>query len=293
MTRTLRYTVSPDFHGTEIRTFVRRELELSASVLRDLKYRGEILLNGRRALATERLSAGDTLTLTLSEHARRDAANGTLPPVLYEDEDFLILNKPAGMPIYPTPGHDTDSLLNAAAEKCAADDFLFRPMYRLDRDTTGVFVLAKNRFAAGARLEKRYLAVCEGELPPEGEIDAPIGLLPGHRVQRTVGIGQPARTLYRRITFDGLHSLAVFRLMTGRTHQIRVHMSSLGHPVAGDDLYGGSVSMVSRQMLLCAVVRLTSKALGKDLCVRASFSEAQKNAFPELFREEHAEILLF
>ncbi len=293
MTRTLRFTAAPEQEGQDIRTFARRTLGFSASVLKELKYNGEILKNGSPCVSTDRIFAGDTLSLTLYEHGRDDEQIGQTPPILYEDEDFLAFDKPAGMPVYPTPGHDRDSLLNASAEKCREEDMRFRPLYRLDRDTTGVLVLAKNRFAAGAALKKIYLAVCEGKTEESGEIASPIGLKEGHRIQRTTGGGQPAQTFYRRLAFDGEHSLVAFRLATGRTHQIRVHMASVGHPVAGDDLYGGSTKTVDRQMLCCVKVEIQSVGLRKAVSVCADFSGQQKRLFPRLFSDFSAEIPLF
>lgn len=282
MTRTLEFYIDAQHDGADVRFYVRKVLGLSARVLTALKYSGEMQRNGVLVRSTEVLHTGDVLTLTLFEEAEQYEAAGVMPPVLFENEDFLILDKPSAMPIYPTPGHDRDSVLNAVATKCNAEGFPFRPLYRLDRDTTGVLVLAKNHFAAGANLEKTYRAVCEGVLPEEGVIEKSIGLLPGHKVQRTTGIGDRAVTKYKRLRTDGVHSLAEFSLLTGRTHQIRVHMASVGHPVAGDDLYGGSRDCADRQMLLCASVHVTCPAVGADFSVNADFSDEQKRLFPNL-----------
>ena len=148
MTRTLSFTVRAEDEGRDLRHFVRRRLGLSARVLTALKYEGEMLLNGAPARSVDRLRSGDVVTLTLFD------APGDYEPVespfavLWENEDFLVIDKPAGMPVHPSPGHDCDSVLNAAAWYYrAAPDFVFRPLYRLDRDTTGALVLAKNKFA--------------------------------------------------------------------------------------------------------------------------------------------------
>ena len=147
------------------------------------------------------------------------------------------------MPVHPSPGHDRDSVLNAAAWYFQnTPDFVFRPLYRLDRDTTGALVLAKNKFAANAKLTKTYRAVCEGETPESGCVNVPIGIKPGHKVERCAGIGDEAVTEFQTVRTSGGYSLVDFHLKTGRTHQIRVHMAHLGHPVAGDDLYGGHLT---------------------------------------------------
>ena len=192
MTRTLSFTVRAEDEGRDLRHFVRRRLGLSARVLTALKYEGEMLLNGAPARSVDRLRSGDVVTLTLFD-VPGDYEPAESPfAVLWESEDFLVIDKPAGMPVHPSPGHDCDSVLNAAAWYYrAAPDFVFRPLYRLDRDTTGALVLAKNKFAAGAVLEKTYTAVCEGTVPPCGVIDAPIGLKPGHTIERCTGCGVP------------------------------------------------------------------------------------------------------
>lgn len=284
MTRTLSFRIKAEHDGTDIRTFVRRTLGLSARVLTALKYQGEILLNSVPAKSIDRLKDGDTLTLTLFDEAGVYEPVETAISVLYEDEDFLVMHKPAGMPVHPSPGHDRDSVLNVAAWYFRHEPhFTFRPLYRLDRDTTGALVLAKNKFAACAELEKIYIAVCEGIVPEEGVIDAPIGLKPGHTVQRCMGQGQPAVTEYKRLKTDGKYSLVQFRLRTGRTHQIRVHMSGIGYPIAGDDLYGGHLDKTDRQMLCCERVRISCPVLQMDKTVISGFTEEQKKLFPQLF----------
>ncbi|MGN0479229.1 MAG: RluA family pseudouridine synthase [Hominenteromicrobium sp.] len=284
MTRALRFEIAPAQNGTDIRTFVRRTLGFSARVLTALKYEGEMLLNGTPAHSNARLQTGDRLTLTLFDKPGQYEPTDVPLCILDENEDFLVIDKPADMPVHPSPGHDRDSVLNAAAGYFRnTSDFVFRPLYRLDRDTTGALVLAKNKFAACAAIQKTYIAVCEGTAPDTGRIDVPIGLKPGHKVERCTGTGDPACTVFQTLCTDGTHSLVAFRLLTGRTHQIRVHMASIGHPVAGDDLYGGHKDFADRQMLCCSAVRIICPALGTDKTVTADFSDLQKARFPGLF----------
>ena len=286
MTRTLQYEIQAAQDGTDIRSFVRRTLGFSARVLTALKYDGEILLNGALTHSNVRLHTGDRLTLTLLDEPGQYEPTDVPLCVLYEDADFLVIDKPAGMPVHPSPGHDRDSVLNAAAGYFRdAPNFVFRPLYRLDRDTTGALVLAKNKFAACASLQKTYTAVCEGITPKEGWIDTPIGLKPGHKVERCTGVGDPARTVFQTLCTDDTHSLVAFRLLTGRTHQIRVHMASIGHPVAGDDLYGGHTDRTDRQMLCCSAVQIVCRALDMDKTITTGFSDAQKALFPALFEK--------
>ena len=268
----------------DIRTYVRRALGFSARILTALKYEGEILLNGAHARSVDRVQNGDLLSLTLFDEAGEYEASAVPLQVLYEDEDFFVMHKPADMPVHPSPGHDKDSVLNAAAWYFRAqENFTFRPLYRLDKDTTGVLVLAKNKFAACAELDKRYIAICEGVVPKSGRIDKPIGLKPGHSIQRCTGHGQAAVTEYERISTDGEYSLVRFRLLTGRTHQIRVHMADLGFPVAGDDLYGGHTEKTAQQLLCCESIRIVCPALQTDRTVSSGFTAEQKALFPKLF----------
>ena len=240
MKRTLEFVIDCGQENMDVRTFVRRYLGFSARILTALKYEGEMLKNGELVHSNAVLKAGDTLTLTLLETGEAYEKADLPFAVLYEDEDFLVLDKPYNMPVHPSPGHDRDSVLNAAAWYFQnTPDFVFRPLYRLDRDTTGALVLAKNKFAANAKLTKMYRAVCEGETPESGCVNVPIGLKLGHKVERCAGIGDEAVTEFQTVRTSGGYSLVDFHLKTGRTHQIRVHMAHLGHPVAGDDLYGG------------------------------------------------------
>jgi len=285
MIRTLTFIVPEEQNGVDVRTYIRKTLGFSARILTALKYEGEMLRNGEPVRSVDKLLGGDVLCLTLFDETSAYEAVPAELSVLYEDEDFLILDKPAGMPVHPSPGHDRDSVLNAAAWYFRNEaNFVFRPLYRLDRDTTGVLVLAKNKFSACADLEKTYTAVCEGEVPESGVIDTPIGIKPGHTLQRCAGTGDPACTKFCRLKTDGKHSLVEFHLLTGRTHQIRVHMSSIGYPVAGDDFYGGNLDRTEQQMLRCSHVQISWPALEKTVDIRADFSDFQKTLFPELFR---------
>jgi len=284
MTRTLTFKIDAEHDGTDIRTYVRKVLGLSARVLTALKYEGEILLDGEPARSIDLVHSGNTLLLTLYDDVCEYEPVDIPLNILYEDDDFLVIYKSAGMPIHPSPGHDADSVLNAAAHYFRKNDrFVFRPLYRLDRDTTGILVLAKNKFAASAKLQKTYTAVCEGVVPECGTIDQPIGLLPGHSIQRGTGFGQSAITEFSRIATDGQYSLVRFKLLTGRTHQIRVHMSSLGYPLAGDDLYGGHLDVTDKQMLCCSKLCISCPVLKFNKCIEVDFSDAQKALIPRLW----------
>ena len=162
-----------------------------------------------------------------------------------EDDYLLILNKPPYMPVHPSPGHDDGTLCNFVSfyQRQKGEDWSFRPINRLDKDTSGLVLGGKDAYTAFAlkKVKKTYYAVCQGELFGDGVIDAPIRLKEGHGIQRETGLGgKPAVTHWRALAWGKGHTLLALTLETGRTHQIRVHLSSIGHPLAGDDFYGGS-----------------------------------------------------
>ncbi len=261
--------VPEDWQGATVKRFAREYLGLSAKALAGQKTDGGILVNGQPARANTVLQPGDCLAFPLLPEEMNYPAVPLPVAVLYEDRDFLLIDKPPGMPVHPSPGHDQDSLLNAAAwhYRQTGQSHRVRPLYRLDKDTSGVLPLAKHRMAAGADLQKLYLAVCQGELSGRGAIRLPIGLREGSKIQRACGHGpgfQPACTHWQALGCQEGHTLLVLKLETGRTHQIRVHLAHMGHPLAGDDLYGGSLRRLSRQALHCAWLRMACRTL--DFC---------------------------
>lgn len=261
--RTLTFFVPDTFDGGKLKTFLRGPCQVSSSILTRLKWiPNSITVNGESVHVTQILSAGDTVCLHLPE-TESQVQPEKLPVALrYEDEDILLVNKPSHMPVYPTPGHDRDSLANGIAFEMAqrGEPFAFHPIFRLDRNTSGLLVVAKHCYSASllsSGVEKRYYAICEGILSGSGVIDRPIRLKPGHTIQREVGEGgQRAVTHWKALRSFSDHTLLEIQLETGRTHQIRVHFSSIGHPLAGDDLYGGSLDKIGRQALHCGWVSL-------------------------------------
>ena len=285
MSRVLRWRIPEQWAGRTVQDYLRRGLGFSSSVVIELKHSpGGLLKNGEACRSVDLLQENDLLTLTFpKEPMEYPPAPGELS-VLWEDEDFLVVHKPPAMPVHPSPGHDRDSLLNRVAYhyQSTGQSHRVRPLYRLDRDTSGVLVLAKHRAAAGAGTEKRYLALCQGELTGEGTIDQPIGLGPESKIRRVTGTGQRAVTHWRALAQGGGHTLLCLSLETGRTHQIRCHMAGIGHPLAGDDLYGGSREWVPRQALHCAAVRLTCPALAMDRTFTSPLPRDLTSPFPWL-----------
>lgn len=274
--RELKFVVPQQYDGVTLRGFLRSFVGLSARQTAKLKRQvNGITRNGIKAIAPDVLCAGDCIQLCFPDDDKIPEPVPCNVPVVYEDDDLLIVDKPASMPMYPCPGHDCDSLANAVAfhQTVVHEKYAFRPVYRLDRDTTGLVLVAKNPFSAeklAGNVRKTYFAVIEGVLNGSGVIDRPIGLKPGHTIQRAViSTGISAVTRWRAVRLMNGFSLIAVRLKTGRTHQIRVHFSAIGHPLAGDDMYGGSLDIISRQALHCAEIRFHHPVTGKTMCFRS------------------------
>ncbi len=278
--RKIAFSVSPAYEGILLRGYLRNVVCLSARQTAKLKrVPGGITRNGRPITAPERLHAGDTVCIAFPEDKKLSTPVKLPIAVVYEDEDVLVAEKPPAMPMYPCPGHDRDSLANAVAylQSCSGCFYSYRPIYRIDKDTSGLVLIAKNSFAASrlsGRVQKTYLALCEGKLTGGGTICRPIGLKAGHSIQRAVRPdGERAVTQWRSVSSGKELSLIAVHLKTGRTHQIRVHFSSFGFPLAGDDMYGGSLGQISRQALHCAELRFRHPVTGKRMRFRSFLPE--------------------
>lgn len=256
--------IEPRYGGMTVREFVKTELGLSRGLLTRLKScEMGIMLNGTRVTVRAVLKGGDMLELA-SEDGEGDI-NGDIEPVplpldvIYEDADIVAVNKAAGMPTHPSHDHHGDTLANALAYHYAemGVPFVFRAINRLDRDTSGIVLVARNRAAAykmsrqltSGQISKRYIAVTDGiPSPAAGIIDAPIRRKPDSVLLReccAVGEGAEARTEYETVCVREGRAVALVRPLTGRTHQIRVHFAHIGCPLTGDYLYGeeGSAGM--------------------------------------------------
>ena len=266
MTRILEYSITEPFASMTIGAYLK-SLGFSRQCIIALKKQEKgILLNGIWAYVNTTLSLGDKLTLTLCE----DEVSEKIPPVnlplhiLYEDEDILVLNKPADMPIHPSLNNYENTLANAVAYYYESQNipFVFRCINRLDRDTTGVTMLAKNPFSAGIlsemvrnrEIHREYLAIASGIFSEKkGIVDAPIGRKEGSTIEREINYetGETAITHYEVLKENSLLNCSQIRLWleTGRTHQIRVHMKLLGHPLLGDFLYHPDMTHIKRQAL--------------------------------------------
>ena len=257
----MEFNVPDECAGMALRDYLRYTLSLSAGLVKRAKYRdGGICIDGREVHTNYILVGGEVLTLTTESDGEFssgvEAVEGTLDTV-YEDEEILIINKAGGMPVHPSQNHHTDSVANVVAYKYK--NMIFRPVNRLDKGTSGLMVIAKNADIC-ARLcsqlhttfKKEYLGVCDGVFDEKsGVINAPIGRADGSVIKREVRPdGKCARTFYSVENETLLHSLVRFKITTGRTHQIRVHASHIGHPITNDFLYGNEdTSLISRPAL--------------------------------------------
>ena len=232
------------------------EPELTRSYLQKLIRDGSVLLEGRPAKAGVKLSQGMKIELTLPEAKELEILPEDLPlDILYEDRDVILVNKPKGMVVHPSAGHHTGTLVNALLFHCQGElsgiNGILRPgiVHRIDKDTTGVLIACKNDRAHNAlagqlkehTITRRYRALVCGNLKEdEGTVDAPIGRHPVERKKMAVvrSGGKQAVTRYRVLERFGAYTYIECRLETGRTHQIRVHMASIGHPLLGDEVYG-------------------------------------------------------
>ncbi|MGN0641853.1 MAG: RluA family pseudouridine synthase [Huintestinicola sp.] len=235
-----------------------------------------ITRNGILCKTTDRLLRGDTIVLTLPADEKAQDANHLLSvPKVYEDEDIVIYNKPSGMPVHPSAKHRQDTLGNCFAAEYGG--LAFRPVNRLDKDTSGLCLIAKNPLAANISSEsisKVYYAAVSGRIAESGRIDAPIARERKSIIKRVVrSDGKHAVTNYTPLRSNGKYTLLEITLETGRTHQIRVHMAHIGHPLAGDDLYGGSREDISRQALHCGRMTLTHPVTGETITASAPLPE--------------------
>ena len=288
MNRKITYPITELHIGHTIRSYLKN-LGYSSQNLICLKNTPDaVLLNGNSAFLNKTLQEGDVLTI----HIQETAVSEKIPPVklpldiVYEDEDLLVINKPAGMPIHPSMNNYTNTLGNALAWYFAEQNkpFVFRCINRLDRDTSGLTIVAKHSVSAGIlsamvaakgtnpKLVREYLAISRGLVTPaSGTITAPLSRKDGSVIERQVDFehGERAVTHYSLLEYKNGHSLLSLQLETGRTHQIRIHMKYLGYPLIGDYLYNPDMEYISRQALHSYRLSFSHPITHEQLCFTA------------------------
>lgn len=249
-------TVSSEHHGQRLDRFIVSQLpELSRSFVQHLIEDGQIRVDECTLKANHRLKSGEIITITIPPpDAARTRAEAIPLDIVYEDDSLIVINKPAGMVVHPATGHEHGTLVNAvlshAPEMVVGNEERPGVVHRLDRDTSGLIVIAKTDPAlhalqhqfAGRTVHKTYLALVHGKVNvAQGKIDAPIGRDPRDRKKMAVVSGAHGRagvTIFRTLDTNDLYSLLQVEPQTGRTHQIRVHLAFIKHPVVGDEIYG-------------------------------------------------------
>jgi len=294
-----------DRAGERLDVFVARRLpQLTRSRVRRLIDGGFVTVDGALAAkAGVKLEAGQRVQVTLPPPEPTELEPEPMPlRIVYEDDDLLVVDKPAGLAVHPSPGHSSHTLVNAVLAHCPGLSAIGgegRPgiVHRLDKDTSGLIIVAKNdaahlslaRQLKERQVEKTYLALVEGRVEPgEGVIDAPIARHPRHRKKMAVVAGgREACTRYRVLREVGGRSLVEARPETGRTHQIRVHFASIGHPIVGDAVYGRGrrESPVRRQFLHAQRLAFRHPRTGERLELEAPLAEDLAEALAELERK--------
>lgn len=275
--RKIEFVIDAENNGIQIRDYLKN-FGVSSALLTKLKQtENGITKNGEFTRAIDCVNNGDILTISISN-------KGTAPKrlyredveLIYNDEDILVLNKPPYMPVHESRNHQGDTLANVAA--CYIDeDTSFRAVYRLDRDTSGLVLIAKNELAAcklAGKIKKDYYAICQGELSGNSTIDLPIGRVGDSIIKRGVfDYGERSVTHWQAVGNYNGNTLLKINLETGRTHQIRVHFSHLGHPLLGDTLYDGNTDRISRQALHCKKIYFTHPVTNEEMTIECDFPE--------------------
>jgi len=276
VSRTLRFDIPAEDLPCSLRAWLKKR-GFSHRVLTDLKKEdGAVTANGIPLKLCTYLTSPVSVTLRLPMQESVSVSSPcTAPdvPVVYEDDDLIVFLKPAQMPTHPVHGHQGDTLADFAARHAAEsgrEPYTFRPVGRLDRNTSGLVPVAKTAYAARVAVRKTYLAVAEGILTESGTVNAPIRQKEGSRLLREVGEGgAPAVTHYEPLLTQNGRTLLRLTLETGRTHQIRVHMAYLGHPLVGDELYGTAEPGLNRHALHCAELSFCHPVTGQPLTLSA------------------------
>lgn len=291
MERIFTYTAEENYIGESIKTLLKQKFKMSSSLISSLKREEDgILVNGEKKYVNYIIQKNDSVKLTMREE---DGSENIVPvemplDIVYEDEDVIIINKPPHLPTHPSAGHYDDTLANGLAYyfKHNGGERVFRAVNRLDKDTSGLMAVAKNAYTharmcdeiSSGELTRKYTAIVCGRFRTDGTIDAPIGRANGSTIERIVRPdGQRAVTHYSVIKRFGDYTLINLELETGRTHQIRVHMAHIGHPLAGDWLYGTEdKETIPRQMLHSCYLRFIHPVTGEKMEFKSETAQDMK-----------------
>lgn len=297
MKTTFTYTINPADAGKKISQFLS-EHGYSSRLLVRLRTTPDCIFIGETSVFSNRiLETGDILTVHLTE---KKGSESIVPvpmqlDIRFEDEHIMVVNKPAGMPVHPSQGNYGNTLANgiAAYMEEKGIDFVFRAVNRLDRDTSGLLIIAKHMLSScilsdqvkDHTIHREYAAIVCGRTGSLGTIDAPIARKDGSTIERIVDYehGESAVTHYKTIAYNPNTDLSFIRLLleTGRTHQIRVHMKHIGHPLPGDFLYNPDYRYMERQALHSAYLRFAHPITGELMEFHAPLPEDMAALFPD------------
>ncbi|KGK81088.1 pseudouridine synthase [Desulfosporosinus sp. HMP52] len=278
------YRLQAEDSGQKYMAILRHKFHFSVKLLQHLKQGERVWVNGKFSYLTARGKEGDTLSIQLFSSEEANIQGEDLPlDILYEDEYMLAVNKPVGQVVHPNRRYPINTLGNAVVGhwERKGESRLFRPIHRIDRNTSGVVVIAKNQFAhqqlawqlERGHIHKRYHGFVEGVVEEDnGLIDLSIGFAPNSFIKRQIQAdGMSARTLFRVLHRYTNVTFLEFILETGRTHQIRAHCEGFGHPLLGDDLYGGTHTLLSRHALHSSMYAFLHPATRLPMVIRAPF----------------------
>lgn len=259
--KVITFIVPTEYNNKDLKTFLKDYCKISSRVLTKIKrIDNGITRNNIKIKTIDIVHKDDEIIIKLPQDNNEiTPIKGNLD-IKYEDEYILVINKPPLMPVHPTKIHQEDTLANLVSYymNCKNESYTFRCINRLDKDTSGLVVIAKDRYSSNIinkTIDKTYYAICEGTIDSDGTINKPIMVMPGRSIQRiTSDNGERAITHYHILDNSNNHTYLEIKLETGKTHQIRCHFSSIGHPLAGDDMYGGSLKYISRQALHCGKI---------------------------------------
>lgn len=279
--RKIDFIVEPSYDGFTVEKYLMSVKGLSRRLITKIKYSQGIMINGIVSRTVDIIKSGDNVSVIMEDEKYLEENLALDIPIVYDDDDIVVFNKPCGVPVHPSIRHYNDTLGNyfSALFKGVS----FRPVNRLDKDTSGLCVVAKNAFAAAElqkSVDKTYYAVVKGNPDDEGEINLPIAREDGTIIKRKVDeSGQEAITRYKSVMRKNGYTLLEIKLLTGRTHQIRVHFSHIGFVLVGDGLYGGDMSVIKRHALHCKTLEFIHPVTKEKVVVDSEIPEDMASFF--------------
>ena len=281
--KVIRFNVPEEYDNKQLRVFLKGYCNLSSRSITLLKKEDTGISRNASLIRTiDTVYKDDEIVLSFPMDKNDIIPNDGNLDIVFEDEHILCVNKPPSQAVHPTKIHQEDTLANIVSSymRNKGEFYTFRAVNRLDRDTSGLVLIAKDKFTSYAlpgNIDKTYFAVCEGYTDDYGTIDRPIAVEEGRSIQRTVSDrGKPSITHFEAIYRNNGFTLLKIKLETGRTHQIRCHLSSIGHPLCGDDMYGGHLDHIERQALHCGEMSFIHPVYKNRIELKSSIPDDMK-----------------